>query len=112
MKLDNKGQALVEFVLILPLFLMLLFVIIDFGVIFSTKNSLETESTDIISLLENDTNIEEVKSIYPKLDITITNDQTYMKVTTRKYIDLITPGLNKILDNPYEVKVERIIPYD
>ena len=37
--LNNKGQALIEFVLILPIFLMILFVIIDFGMIFNAKSN-------------------------------------------------------------------------
>ena len=48
--MNNKGQALIEFVLILPVFLFILFAIIDFGMIFSTKSNLESDSTDIVSL--------------------------------------------------------------
>ena len=39
--MNRKGQALVEFVLILPLFIMLLFAIIDFGNILNQKSKLE-----------------------------------------------------------------------
>ena len=46
--MNRRGQALVEFVLILPVFLLILFTIVDFGNFLSTKNQLETESTDDI----------------------------------------------------------------
>ena len=39
--MNRKGQALVEFVLILPIFIMILFSIVDFGMIFNKKNELE-----------------------------------------------------------------------
>ena len=32
--MNRKGQALIEFVLILPVFLMILFLVIDFGTIY------------------------------------------------------------------------------
>ena len=32
--MNNKGQALIEFVLILPVFLFILFAVIDFGMIY------------------------------------------------------------------------------
>jgi len=38
---NNKGQALVEFIIILPIFLLLIISIIDFGNIISKKYSLE-----------------------------------------------------------------------
>ena len=40
--LDKKGQALIEFVLILPILIMLIFAVIDFGNIFVNKNELES----------------------------------------------------------------------
>ena len=49
--MNRKGQALVEFVLILPVFIFLLFAVYDFGMIFNTKNKLENDSTDIALLM-------------------------------------------------------------
>ena len=51
--MNNKGQALVEFVLILPVFLFLLLSIYDFGMMFNFKNELENDSSDIITLYNN-----------------------------------------------------------
>lgn len=45
--MNKKGQALIEFVLILPIFLMILFVIVDFGNLLYSKNKLQNQSTDI-----------------------------------------------------------------
>ena len=44
---NKKGQALVEFVIILPIFILLVFCLIDFGRIISIKNDLENKHKNI-----------------------------------------------------------------
>ena len=51
--MNKKGQALVEFILILPVLILILFVIIDFGNIFYSKYELQNQSADIVNLLFN-----------------------------------------------------------
>ena len=94
--LDNKGQALIEFILILPVFLLLLFVIVDFGVIFSAKSNLVDD-------------INSIKSLYSDYDISLELDNDYDKFIISYSVDLITPGMNRILSDPYVIKVERVI---
>lgn len=108
--MNRKGQALVEFVLILPIFIMILFVIVDFGMIFNKKNELENISVDVVNMLNKDIPLEEIKSEYVDIDIEISSDDKYKNVVISDKIDILTPGLNRILGNPYEVKVERKIP--
>ena len=108
--MNRKGQALVEFVLILPIFIMILFSIVDFGMIFNKKNELENISIDIMNLLNNNNKIEEIQKEYPKVDIKLTNEEKYTIVEISTKVNIITPGLNRVLDNPYIVKVERKIP--
>ena len=106
--MNRKGQALVEFVLILPIFIMILFSIVDFGMIFNKKNELENISIDIMNLYNN--KIEEIQKEYPKVDIKLTNEEKYTIVEISTKVNIITPGLNRVLGNPYIVKVERKIP--
>lgn len=108
--MNRKGQALVEFVLILPIFIMILFSIVDFGMIFNNKNELENISIDIMNLLNNNNKIEEIQKEYPKVDIKLTNKEKYTIVEISTKVNIITPGLNRVLGNPYIVKVERKIP--
>ena len=108
--MNRKGQALIEFVLILPIFIMILFSIVDFGMIFNKKNELENISIDIINLLNNNNKIEEIHKEYPKVDIKLTNEEKYTIVEISTKVNIITPGLNRVLSNPYIVKVERKIP--
>ena len=108
--MNRKGQALVEFVLILPVFILILFAIVDFGTILSKKNELENDSIDIVLLINNGTNIDEIKSKYSDLDIDLKDVDKYTEIKITKSINIITPGLNLILGNPYKVIVERVIP--
>ena len=110
--MNRKGQALVEFVLILPVFILILFAIVDFGTILSKKNELENDSIDIVLLINNGTNIDEIKSKYSDLDIDLKDADKYTEIKITKSINIITPGLNLILGNPYKVIVERVIPND
>lgn len=108
--MNKRGQALVEFVLILPIFIFLLFSIYDFGMIFNTKNTLESTSSDIITLYNDGKSVDELREMYPDLTITITDDTDYLKITINDSIKLITPGFNRIFGNPYQISVKRYIP--
>lgn len=109
--MNNKGQALVEFVLILPIFIFLLFTAIDFGIIFNEKNKLENDSLDIINLYNKGTSLEELNTLYKNTIININDDTDYYKIFIGRNIKLRTPGLGKIIGSPYEIKVERVVPY-
>lgn len=115
-KMNKKGQALIEFVLILPVFLMILFIIIDFATIFSGKNELESNASSVIEMLQNGSTTEEILQIYRKKDnnfmIQLEPKDKYMNVIISDYVDLITPGLNRILEDPYPIKIERVIYYE
>lgn len=110
--MNRKGQALVEFVLILPVFVFLLFAVYDFGMIFNTRNKLENDSTDITLLYKSGKTIDEIRNMYPSINIDIIRDNGYDNVSIRDNVKIITPGLNRVLGNPYQVEVKRYIPYE
>ena len=87
--MNRKGQALVEFVLILPVFILILFAIVDFGTILSKKNELENDSIDIVLLINNGTNIDEIKSKYSDLDIDLKDADKYTEIKITKSINEI-----------------------
>ena len=62
-----------------------------------------------INLLNNN-KIEEIQKEYPKVDIKLTKEEKYTIVEISTKVNIITPGLNRVLGNPYIVKVERKIP--
>ena len=108
--MNRKGQALVEFVLILPIFLLILFAVVDFGMILSKKNELENISVDVVSMIRNGDNEQSIRMLYPDISIDINGDEKYTKIRIFDNIDVMTPGLNLVLGDPYEVFVERTIP--
>lgn len=107
--MNRKGQALVEFVLILPVFILILFAIVDFGIILNKKNELENTSVDIVSMIKNNEDINNIKNIYPELSINLKDENKYTIISISEKVDIITPGLNRVLGDPYEVKIERTI---
>jgi len=110
--MKKKGQALVEFVIILPVFIMLVLGVIDIGKILYSKIILEEQISYVISLYQGGKKEEE---IVDKLDfeddvfLKIENDNEYINFNLTKEIDIITPGLNFIFSNPYQLKVSRSI---
>ena len=118
---NRKAQALIEFVLILPILIMILFSIIDFGNIFVTNSSLENKLDDAYEVLKSSTDIttlqtdvESVVNTNASDDIEVSisfENNGYVKITLTDEVKTITPGLNLILGYPYKVKVERVIKH-
>ena len=108
--MNRKGQALVEFILVFPLLLLVLFAIIDFGLIINKKNELENKSVDIVTLLKNGKSIEEINNIYSDISIKKEDNSDYIKIIISEDVNVMTPGLNLVLGNPYRIEIERNIP--
>ena len=98
--------------MILPIFILILFSVIDFGIIFNEKSSLENDSVDIINLFKNGSSLDEIEDLYKDNNINVSSDGEYYKFIISTSINLITPGLNRILGDPYVIDVERVVPYD
>lgn len=110
--MKNRGQALVEFVLIIPIFLMILLAIIDFGNIFHTKYTLQND-LDLITNLYKEKKEDDYLNYASnnKIGLNIKNDNNYTTIEVSKNIKINTPFLNKVLNNPYTVK-ESITIYE
>jgi len=112
-RVNRKGQALVEFVLILPILVIILLTIVDFGNILFSKNKLENDATDIIRIIKNNKEEINLKEEYPNIKIEITDyKDNYQKITLTSEVKINTFFLDKILGNPCQINTERIIPYE
>lgn len=60
--MNNKGQTLVTFIIIIPIILVLVAIVIDNGLIIKEKNKLHNISLTIIDELNNHQNKEEIKT--------------------------------------------------
>ena len=109
---NNKGQALIEFIIILPIFLLLIISLIDFGNIFIKKNSLENNLDTIVSLYKED-KTDDIKdyTLRNNLDLAISNDGKFKKFTIKKKIKLTSPLLILPFGSNYEITTEKDI-YD
>ena len=114
---EKRGQALVEFIIILPILIMIFFGSIDFGRIVIRKNELESLTTDVVKMYEEDCSFEKIED-FLKINnkdntLKITNkDNNYIEFELGSNIELITPGLGKIIGEPYVVKTKRVIYYE
>lgn len=110
--MNRKGQALVEFVLILPVFLIILLVVVDFGNVLYSKNKLENDSNDMIRIIKNEDDID-LSNEYSDVEVKIEDyKDNYKKITFSKYVDINTPLLDKILGDPCLITTERVIEYE
>lgn len=107
---NNKGQALVEFIIILPIFLLLLISVIDFGNIISKKYSLEND-IDIVSDLYIKSKYEEINSYLNKKDIKVSyaSEEDLITIKLSKNIKVMSPALNLIFGKNYNIDIEKSI---
>ena len=111
--MNRKGQALVEFVLILPIFVLILLAIVDFGNILVTKNKLENDASDIVRIIRNNDDIVNLEEEYPNINIEVIDyKDKYKKITLTSEVKINTFFLDKILGDPFVVNTEGVISYE
>ena len=110
LKRNNKGQALVEFVILLPIIIIILFIVIDFAFVFYNKNSLEGVMEEVSLYQQNGKSYDEIKEI---LDTDTTIKYNYqgdkLEIVLTKKVDLITPFASSILSDPYKITTKRVL---
>lgn len=110
--MNKRGQALVEFIIILPIMIFIMLAIIDYGMISYTKSKIENIITDVGNMYKNNESEDEIKDFVKSndklLNSVINFDDKYINIKLYKKYDYITPGLNKIF-KVKEISVERKI---
>ena len=103
---DRKGQALVEFVIILPILLLVVISMIDFGNLLYQKYQLEQDLEYISDLyIANDTNaLEQEKQ---KLHVTTVEDGSFVTLQVQKEANLASPILRRVLGDHYQIETSR-----
>lgn len=113
--MNRKGQALVEFVIILPVILALLFVSIDFGKIIYSKIRLENITNDVVNMYKVGNSDEKInkfiKNNDPYAKYKVEKKNNYLTFTLYSKVYITTPGLNIVLDNPYKINNKRVVYY-
>lgn len=100
--MNRKGQALVEFVLILPILIFMVLSIVDIGRIMIMKNHLEGLIGDI------DINTTSVKDKEYDVEVIRKNEGNDVVIELKSCLDVTTPGLGKIIGDPCCVSTSRV----
>ena len=108
--MNKKGQALVEFVLIFPLFLIVVCTIIELGSINYQKLKLESDLETIVNMYlkeEDTTNYLKNNS----LEMKVQKEEDKITLKLDKKLKIVTPVLKSIYSSSYDLKTERVF-YD
>ncbi len=105
---NNKGQALIEFILILPVLLLVIISIIDFGNIILKKYSLENDIDAVATLYKEGKNVDSYLSS-KDLRVEYKHETDFTNITIYKNIKIISPVLVPIFGSNYEVHVEKSV---
>lgn len=110
---NKKGQALIEFVLILPVLLLLIFGMIDLGKIVLRKSELDNLISDKITVWKNSGENIDALVTYLKdenIEVKITKNKTTSFITVDVYekVDWFTPVVSNILDD-YTIHIKRVV---
>lgn len=110
--MNNKGQALVEFIIIIPVFLFILFAIVDIGNIIYQKYKLENDIDVIADMYVSNEN-DEINTYLSNIaaDVKFENNDKYITITLEKNININTILLNNIIGHNYKITVDKTI-YD
>lgn len=108
--LNKNGQALIEFVIILPMFLLLVMGIFDFGNIIYQKYKLENSIDYISELYENEKN-EDLTVYLENNDIEMNTKlgDDYATIEISKTVNVITPGLDLVLGDNHKIRTSKVI---
>ena len=115
-KNKEKAQALIEFVLILPIILLVILGVVDIGRIFYTKTKLESLMSDTVRLIQKEEDLNNIVETFnkeeKKIVLTLEEKDNLINIQIKEELTLITPGFNLFLENPYPILVERILAYE
>ena len=107
---NNKGQALVEFIIVLPILLLLIMCIIDIGNIFVKKYSIENDLDVVYDMYKAKDNNGINNYVKEKsLEINYEKDGEFVIINLSKTTKINAPILNNILGHDYKIEVSKTI---
>lgn len=102
---NSKGQALIEFVLILPILIIIVMYIIDASKIAIQKNNIENDMNVIVELYNNQKQ-EELNNYITSnnIEINYQKENSLTTITIKKQANYTTKLIKNILGNKIETK--------
>ena len=108
--MNKKGQALVEFILVLPILLLIVISMIDIGNIFLKKFDLNNDLETVATLYENGdmTNLNNYLE-EEKINLSEESKDNMITLTLSQKISISTPVIQQLLGSDYEIKTSKTI---
>lgn len=107
---NQKGQALVEFVLILPLFLLLVMGMIDLGNILYERYTLEANLDYVVDLYQNEkTTALDQYLQEANYTLEVEKEDEMTTLILKEQTKIATPILKDIIGSTYKLETKRII---
>ena len=108
--MNRKGQALVEFVIIMPIFIFIALAIFDIGNIIMKKYELENDVETVASFYEEKKEAE-ISAYVTKIDAKLKydNKDSYNEITLSKKVSIFTPIVRQIMGKSYEISAHRTV---
>ena len=97
--MNKKGQALIEFIIILPIFIMMMLAVFDCVRIYSEKSKLEGILEDVI--LDDNT--------YSDVNVTKNSVSKGTEYVVSKDIEIYSPVVSVVTGTKYNIVVKRIV---
>lgn len=108
--MNKKGQALVEFILVLPILLLIIISMIDIGNIFLKKFDLNNDLETVATLYENGdmTNLNNYLE-EENINLSENSKDDMITLTLSQKVSISTPVIKQVLGNEYEIKTSKTI---
>ena len=105
--MNKKGQALVEFIIIIPVFVMLMLAVFDYAKIMQARFDLENAENnydlELADVILNDVNVPDEESLE------IIDLEGEKKYILKKNISIYSPVLSVFMGTKYEIRCERVV---
>ncbi len=111
--MKNRGQALVEFIIVLPIFLLLVMSLVDFGNIIYKKYVLEND-IDLLAKMYMNSDYGKMNS-YVKdknLEISYVTKNDLFTINIKKDVNIISPIVSLALGKKYEINTSKALYYE
>ena len=106
--MNDKGQALVEFIIVAPILLLIFVALIDVGNIFIEKYELNNDLSTVAELYENNQN-KEIAAYVAKEGITYKteNNGNFVKLILEENVPVSAPILSNILGDDFTITTSK-----
>lgn len=106
--MNKKGQALIEFILIMPVFMIILMSLIDIGNIYMKKYELNTSLQTVETMYQNN-DAQKIALYTSNNDLTLEEniDNDLITLTLKKQVKINAPILTNILGKKHTIEAKK-----